>query len=88
VGDLDLGAFDVFQGKVRLVIKLVRPAATLGAPVGQYTDQAHAFFFQARQDGIIEQVGGGDRRLGRLEHGSSPTLFKDVLKNTTYGVTP
>ena len=44
-------------------------AAVLGAAVGEHATQLHLVSIKERQDTVVEQVGGGDRRLAVVQLG-------------------
>lgn len=67
---------DVVQGQVELVIVCFRPAAVFRATVVQHADQSHTLLLEEWQDTVVEQVGRGDRRLGRIELGGGPLRIR------------
>lgn len=66
---LGFGVLDVVECQVQLVIMRFRFAAVFGSPVGQHAQDAHAVFGKERQNPIVQQIGGGNRRLGGIQLG-------------------
>ena len=66
---LGFGVPDVVECQVQLVIMRFRFAAVFGSPVGQHAQDAHAVFGKERQNPIVQQIGGGNRRLGGIQLG-------------------
>jgi len=58
---------DVLHGQRELVRMAVRPATLLGAAIRQDAAQREAVVREERHDAIVEPIGGGDRRLLRVE---------------------
>ena len=51
----------------QVAVVAVGPAAILGTPIGQDAQQQQAVLFLERQHPVIEQIGRGDGRLGRIQ---------------------
>src|SRR5579872_2102636 len=64
---LGAGVVDVLERQVELVFVVFRVAAIFRAAIGQYAAELHLVGVIERYDPIIEQIGGGDRRLAVIE---------------------
>ena len=63
------GMVDILHRQVELVFVVLGVAAIFGAAIGQHPAELHLLGIVERHHPIIEQVGGGDRRLAVIELG-------------------
>src|SRR5262249_48105117 len=80
------GMIDVLDGQVEFVFVAIMGAAVLGAAVGQNALQGHTVFLVEGNNPVVEQVGGGDRRLAIVELGEAELgvgVDEGLLVNTT-----
>ena len=63
------GVIDVLNGKIELVFVVLGIAAIFGAAIGQHALQLDAFFVEEGDDAVVQQIGGGERRLAIVELG-------------------
>jgi len=68
---LGLGArmVDVLDRQIELIFVVLRVAAIFRAAIGQHAAELHLVGVVERHDPIVEQIGGGDRRLAVIELG-------------------
>src|SRR6186713_298128 len=60
---------DVLNGKIKLVLMMLRIATIFRAPVGQHPAEGNAMAFEERQHTVVQDLGGGDRRLAIVKFG-------------------
>ena len=68
---LGAGVVDVLHGQVELILVAVVRAAILGATIGQHPVDADPVLVEERDHPVIQQVGGGERRLAGIELGEA-----------------
>jgi len=65
--DLGLGVIDIVDGQIELVVVMFDFAAILRTTVCKNTQQRKFLIHEEQKNLVIEQVGGCNRRLGRIE---------------------
>src|SRR5208337_1786614 len=63
------GVIDVLDGKIELVVMVLGIAAIFGSAIGQHALQLDAFFVEEGNDAVVQEIGGGQRRLAVVELG-------------------
>jgi hypothetical protein len=63
------GVIDVLDSQVEFVFVPFRVAAVFGSPVGQHPAEPDVVLIEERHHTVVQQVGGGDRRLAVVELG-------------------
>jgi len=59
--------FDVVDGQIEFVRMSIVRAAEFGTAIGKYAEERNVMLLEEGQNTIVEQVGGGDRRLVGVE---------------------
>ena len=67
------GTVDVFDGQVEFVLVL-GVAAIFRAPISQNVAELDLLLLEERHDAIVDEIGGGDRRLAIVELGEHATF--------------
>jgi hypothetical protein len=62
---------DILDRQVELVLVPLRVAAVFAAAIGQHPAERDGVFLIERQHPVIQQIGGGDRRLDVVELGET-----------------
>ncbi len=89
VHDFRLCMLDVIESKIKLVVVRLSLATELSASVGKDANHPHTLFGKEGQHQVVEQVCRGNRRLGRIQLGSSPLrvgINKGLLVDTAYAL--
>jgi hypothetical protein len=65
------GGIDVLNRQIEFVFVMLRVAAIFRAPVGQNAAKPHIASVVDGGDAVIDEIGGGDRRLAVIKLGES-----------------
>lgn len=71
-----------------LIVVRLGLAAVFSPAIRQDAQHAHAVFGKERQNPVVQQVGPGDRRLGRVQLGKGDLavgIDKGLLVDTSHG---
>src|SRR5262245_23206887 len=68
---LGSGVIDILYGEIEFIFMAIMGAAIFGAAICQNALERHALVLVERNDAVIKQIGGGDRRLAVIELGKA-----------------
>ncbi len=71
---LGSGVIDVLDGEIEFVFVPFGIAAIFGSAIGEHALQRDAVLLEEGDDAVVQEIGGGDRRLAVIESLAKPTL--------------